>query len=198
MSQMKTLGWTNPNPAVARRENIGFTVAEITTVDTTNGGSWYWNDQMASGTAIDVDSGLIVATNGFTPLEEAINYGAVISGFTNAAPGVLTVDDTGVAGFANGDTITVAGLSDDGAGTTPLNGTFTIASFTATTITLVESTVGFSVYVSGGFVTRVSDADGEVIPIENFARLGIIIGTSVVGAASAVMAASMHGQNSVV
>ncbi len=196
MSQCKSFTWTNPNPAVARDLDVGFTVAEITTVDRTNGGSWYWNDGMAAGEVLDVDSGTLTTSNGFTALSESSNYGAAISGFTNANPGVLTVDDTGPAGFAVGDTIKVEGLADDGSATS-LNQDYVIASFTATTITTATNTTAYSTYVSGGKVTRVSDTNGDAIPTENYARRGITVGTTPVGANSAVMTAIVKGKESV-
>ncbi len=200
MAQIRTYTWTNANPAVARNQNVGFTVAEITTVDTTNGGSWYWNDKMDDASSLDVDSGAISGTDGFTPLTQSSAYGATISGFTNANPGVLTVNDTATFGFATGDTVKVGEVADDETGTLSLNNEFTVASVTATTITLVENTTvtAYSVYVSGGTVTRVSDTDGVAIPTENFAIGGITIGTTPVGAADAVMTAVVKGQNSVV
>lgn len=198
MAQIKTFSWDNPNPAVARDLDVGFTVAEITTIDVTNGGSWQWISGMPDGYVLDVDAGSIATSNGFTPLAESANFGASISNFTNANPGVITVDDTGPAGFAAGDTIKVASLADDGAGTS-LNGTWTVASVTATGITLNEDTSsGYSAYVSGGFVTRVSDTNGDAVAIENFARRGMTVGTTPVGAASASMVAIVKGQESVV
>ncbi len=196
MAQVRTFTWTNPNPAVARDLDVGFTVAEITTVDRTNGGSWYWNDGMADAEVLDVDSGTLTTTNGFTPLSESANYGATVSGFTNANPGVITVDDTGPAGFAAGDTITVTGVADDQSATT-LNGTYTVASVTATTITTATNTTAYSVYVSDGTAVRVSDTSGDVIPTENFARRGITVGTTPVGANSANMVAIVVGKETV-
>lgn len=198
MAQVETFTWTNPNPAVARDLDVGFEVAEITTVDITNGGSWYWNDQMSDAYALDVDAGTIATSNGFVPLAESINYGAAISGMTNANPAVITVDDTSLAGFAVGDTIAVVALADDGAAAASLNGTYTIASLTATTITTATDTSsGYSAYVSGGSVIRVSDANGDPIPTENFARRGITCGTTGVGGNSAVMTAVVRGKESV-
>ena len=200
MAQVKTFGWTNAGTAVARDQDVGFVVAEVSTYDTTNGGSWYWTSNMADAAVLDVDSGSFGTTNGFTPLAESVNYGAVISGFTNANPGVITVDDSGPAGFAAGDTIQVAAVADDGASSTlGLNrSTYTIASLTATTLTLDQNTSSDNVYVSGGFATRISDTNGDAIPIENFARLGITVGTTPVGANNAVMVAIVKGENSVV
>ena len=197
MAQIKTFNWTNANPAVARDLNVGFEVAEITTIDVTNGGSWQWIQGMPNGYSLDVDAGTIATSNGFTPLAESANFGASISGFTNANPGVITVDDATVAGFAAGDTVKVASLADDGTATS-LNGNFTVASVTATAITLVENTSAYSVYVSGGYVTRVSDANGDPVPTQNFARRGITVGTTPVGADSAAMVAIVKGQESVV
>jgi len=196
MSQISTFTWTNANPAVAHNINTGFTVAEITTVDTTNGGSWYWCDRMAAASSIDVDSGAYSAANGFTALSQSSAYGATITGFTNANPGVITVNDTATFGFANGDTIKVERIADDGSGTS-LNQDYVIASFTGTAITTGTNTTGYSVYVSGGRASRVSDTDGDAIPTENFSIRGMTVGTTPVGAASAVMVAVCKGKESV-
>lgn len=199
MTQAKTFGWTNPASAVARNEDIGFTVNEITTVDVTNGGSFYWNSSMPNGYYLDVDAGTITTSNGFTPLSQGARFGAAMSAFTNANPGVITASNVSQFGFAAGDTILVSAVADDGSGTS-LNGEFTVASVTATTITLVENTSAptYSVYVSGGFVSRVSDANGDAVPTENKAIRGITLGTGVVGANNAVMVCTARGNNSVV
>lgn len=198
MAQMKIISWTNPNPAVARKESIGFTVGQITVYNTQGvAGSFSWNNQMVDGTANDDKAGTIVAApNGFSALAEPINYGATVSDFSNANPGVLTVDDTVLAGFAVGDTIRVAAVANTEVGAS-LNGLHVITAVTATTIDVTVDTTSFGVYVSGGFVTRVEDVDGVAIPIENIARLGVEIGTGVVGAADVLMTAVMHGENSV-
>ena len=200
MTQMKVWGWTNPATAVVRNESIGFTVGEITVTDVTNGAQWYWNSSMASGYYVTVSSGAVTTSNGFTPLEQSTAVGATISGFTNANPGVITVNDTATFGYATGDTIKVCEVADDLTGTASLNNTFTVASVTATTITLVENTsvTGYSVYVSGGKVIRVSDTDGVAIPIENHAIGGITLGTGVMGGNAATMVAVAHGENVVV
>ncbi len=199
MAQIRTFSFTNPATAIAKNLDVGFTVAEIRTVDIASLGvvaDWVFG--MADASYIDNATGLVVLGDGFTPLVEDAVYGSTISGFTNAAPGVLTVNDTGTFGFAIGDTIKVAELSDDLTGTGSLNGTFTIASLTDTTITLVESTVGLAVFVSGGVVTRISDVDGFPIPTENFAILGITLGTAVVGPDDAEMVVIVKGENVVV
>ena len=199
MAQIRQFTFVNPTPAVAVEINVGFTVAEITTVDTTNGGSWYWTSEMADAAVLDVDAGTFATTNGFTPLSESANYGASISAFTNANPGVITVGDSGPAGFAIGDTVKVTAVADDGADPLlTLNDDYTIASLTATTLTLNENTTADNVYVSGGFVTRVSDTNGTAVPTENFARVGITVGTTPVGANGATMVAIVKGENSVV
>lgn len=199
MSQMKTFGWTNPATAVVRNEPIGFTVDEITVTNLTDGAQYNWNSSMPSGYYVTVSSGAVTTSNGFTPLAQGAAFGATISGFTNANPGVITVNDTATFGFAAGDTIKVSELADDGSGTSSLNNTFTVASVSATTITLVENTsvTGYSVYVSGGVVSRVSDTNGAAIATQNFAIQGITLGTGVVGTNTDVMVAVVHGQNSV-
>ena len=196
MSQIRSFSWTNPALAVARNLNVGFTVAEVTSIDITTGGSFYWMDTMAAASYLDVDAGTIAATDGFTPYSSSANYGATISGFTNAAPGVITCTDTSLSGFAVGDTIKVTGLADDLTAIS-LNGTYVIASLTATTITTVTNTGAYSVYVSGGKVTRVTSIGGVAVPTENVCRRGITLGTDVVGANNAVMVAIVKGKESV-
>jgi len=200
MSQMIVDGYTNPATAVVRNESVGFTVSQITVNNITDGAQYYWDSSMAAASWILVSSGAVTLTNGFTALAQSTAVSATASGFTNASPGVITVNDTGAFGFAAGDTIKVAELADDQTGDASLNNTFTIASITATTITLVEDTsvTGYSVYVSGGKVTRVSDTDGTPIPIENHAIGGITLGSDVVGGNNDVMTYVIHGENTVV
>lgn len=82
----------------------------------------------------------------------AARYGPIILGFTNANPGVITVDNAYQV-FSN-ERIRVASIADDQSGSS-LNGEYTIDSATTTQITLKESTLGKSAYISGGFVTSV-------------------------------------------
>jgi len=198
MAQIKTFSWTNPASAVARNLDVGFAVAEVTTINVTAGGSFQWMDTMPVGYYLDVDAGTITTSNGFTPLAQSAVFGATVTGFTNANPGVITASNIAQVGIVAGDTIKVAAIADDGTGTS-LNGTFTVASVTATAITLVENTSAptYSVYVSGGRATRVSDTNGDAIPTENFAIQGVTLGTGVVGGNSDVMVAVVRGSNSV-
>jgi hypothetical protein len=127
-----------------------------------------WQYGMISGSA-DIETlnaGLIpvptyTATNGITLLGYApgahAQYGAVVSAFTNANPGVITVDTT--TGITAGCVIKVEGLADDQTGTGALNGSYTVASVTSTAITLTTTTVGKAVYISGGYVTLVTNAN---------------------------------------
>ena len=197
MAQIETFSWTNANPALARNQSVGFEAAEVTTVDITNGGSFYWNDKMPDGYVLDVDSGVMQVANGITPLDEHAKFGAPISAFTNANPGVITASGVATFGFAAGDTIKVVGVADDLTATS-LNQTYTVASVTATTITTTTNTSAYSVYVSGGYVVRVSDSTGKPVASENKAIYGITIGTNAVGAASASMACIVKGKNCVV
>jgi hypothetical protein len=194
MAQVKTFTWTNPNPAVARNLDCGFDPVEVTIVNLTGGGSWSLNSGFTNGTVLDVDAGTIAGANGVTPLSQSSVYGAAISAFTNANPGVITASNIAQVGIVAGDTIKVAGVADDGSGTS-LNqeSTFTVASVTATAITLDQDTSAYSVWVSGGFVSRVSDSNGSAVPTENFAIRGLTLGTSAVGANSASMTAVVRG-----
>jgi len=198
MAQIKTFSWTNPATAVARNLDVGFAVAEVTTINVTSGGSFQWMDTMPVAYYLDVDAGTITTTNGFTPLAQSAVFGATVTGFTNANPGVITASNIAQVGIVADDTIKVAAIADDGTGTS-LNGTFTVASVTATAITLVENTSAptYSVYVSGGRATRVSDTNGDAIPTENFAIQGVTLGTGVVGGNNDVMVAVVRGSNSV-
>lgn len=198
MAQMKQFSWTNPSSAVARNLDVGFSVSKIEIWDLTTPNRFEWTSNMADASVFVLGTLAYTTTNGVTPLSQSSAYGATISGFTNANPGVLTVNDTATFGFAAGDTIKVSELADDGSTANSLNGEFTIASVTSTTITLVENTSAYSVYVSGGVVTRVSDSSGAAIPTENFAIQGLTLGTSAVGANSASMVAIVYGENSVV
>lgn len=197
MAQIKSFSWTNPNPAVARNLDVGFTVAEIMIVDTTNGGSWYWATGMANASVLDVDAGTITGTNGVTPLAQGAVFSAGISGFTNANPGVITASNIAQVGIVAGDTIKVVAVADNGAAGS-LNRNYTVASVTATTITTATNTSAFSAYVSGGYVVRVSDSSGNPIATNNTGIQGVTLGTSAVGANSAAMVAIVKGQNSVV
>lgn len=198
MAQIKTFQWTNPNPAVARNLDVGFTVAEITTIDITNGGSWQWVKGMADASSLDVDAGTISGSNGFTPLAQSASFGPSISDITAANPAVITAANVSQFGIVAGDTIKVTDVADDGAGTS-LNADYVVASVTATTITTATNTSsGFSAYVSGGFAVRKLDSDGKAVPIENVGIRGMTVGTTPVGAASASMVAIVKGENSVV
>lgn len=198
--QMKTFSWTNPASAVARDLDCGFTVAEATSINITDGGSFFWCDSMTSGYYLDVDAGTITTSNGFTPLNQGDVFAASISAFTNANPGVITASNVSALGFAAGDTIGVSNLADDQSGTASLNGQFTVASVTATTITLVENTsvTGYSVYVSGGLATRISDTNGDPVASDNAGIRGITLGTGVVGGNNDVMAAVCKSKEPVV
>ncbi len=199
MAQIKTFNFTNPSTAVAVDLDVGFTVSEITSIDISNGGSWQWIFGMADASSLDVDDGTISGANGFTPFTQSSIYGATISGFTNANPGVISVNNTSTFGFAIGDTIRVSDLADDGASTSlGLNGDYIIGAVSPTTITITTSTTARNVYVSGGVLTRISDIDGLAIPTQNFAIQGVTLGTTVVGDDDADMVVIVKGQNPVV
>lgn len=198
MAQIKRFAWTNPGTAVARNLDVGFTAAKIEIFNLSTAAALAWTADMAVASIFNVGVPAYTTTNGVTPLAQDAAYGAAISGFTNANPGVLTVNDTATFGFAAGDTIKVASLADDGSAANSLNGNFTVASVTSTTITLVEDTSAYSVYVSGGVASRVSDTNGDAVPVENKAIRGLTLGTSAVGGNSESMVAIVYGEEPVV
>lgn len=198
MAQVKRFSWTNPATAVAKNLNTGFTVAKVEIWDLTTPNRFEWTSDMADASYFTLGTLAYTTSNGVTPLAQNAAYGATISGFTNAASGVITVNDTTTFGFAAGDTIKVAGLADDGSASDGLNGQFTVASVTSTTITLNENTTAYSVYVSGGYVTRVSDTNGDAVAQQNYAIRGLTLGTGCVGANAADMVAICYSDESVV
>ena len=200
MAQIKRFAWTNPATAVAKNFDVGFAPAKIEIFNLSTAAALAWTADMADASIFNVGVPAYTTSNGVTPLAQNAAYGPAISGFTNANPGVITVNDTATFGIAAGDTIKVAGVADDGSGTNSLNANFTVASVTATTITLVEDTsvTGYSVYVSGGYVIRVSDSAGDAIPVENKAIRGFTLGTSAVGGNAESMVAVAYGEESVV
>ncbi len=213
-----------PTGAPAFNVKLGFTpgliqltnLTNVTTVAATEGFKAFWQYGMAQGTAISTvhgasstfyDTTVLVASNGITLLNqlgsEQGQYGANISGFTNASPGVITVDSTLAASITAGCIIRVALVADNQAGTQDLVGDYYVASVTATTITLgtapaglwtqtalsAANTTGYSVYISGGVVTLLQNANAttpnppntiysDVPSWYNEAIQGFTIGTS--------------------
>ena len=203
----------------ARIELINLTQLQASPHVATNGYKAYWQQGMPQGSAIGTLFGasttflatdVYIPTGGITLLNplgsEQGQYGAVASGFTNANPGVITVDSTYAAGITAGSVIRVSLIADNQTGTVQsLNGDYYVASVTATTITLGAapagtwsqttlnsfntSVTGTSVYVSGGVVTLLQNANatvpnpphniyGNVPSWYNEAIQGFIIGTS--------------------
>lgn len=87
-------------------------------------------------------------------------YGPIIRSFSNASPGVIGVDNT--FQVTEAERIRVANVADDQSGIS-LNGDYSIASVTNTTITLNEDTSSRATYISGGFVT-VIQLDKPITP----------------------------------
>lgn len=198
MAQIKRFAWTNPSTAVARNLDVGFAPAKVEIWDLTTPNRFEWTEDMADAAYFTLGTLAYTTSNGVTPLAQNAAYGAAISGISAANPAVITVNDTATFGYAAGDTIKVTGVADDGTGTT-LNAEYTIASVTATTITTATNTSsGYSAYVSGGSVIRVSDTNGDAVPIENKAIRGVTLGTGCVGANSASMVAIVYGEEPVV
>jgi len=88
-------------------------------------------------------------------------YGANILSFTQANPGVLTVDSTQF--FSIGDDIRVANVVCDTSGN-QLNGEYLISDITNNTITLNQDTTSVGNYISGGFVTVLQESNPNPTP----------------------------------
>jgi len=198
MSQLKTFSWTNASTAVAKNVSVGFAVSRVQTIDVTAGGSFMWAYGMPNGSFLNLASGAITTTNGFTPLEESALFGAPITAVTRAADTVFTCSYLDQFSFAVGDVVNAVAIADDLSGLT-LNGTYTVLSVTGTQITCSESTAsGYSVYVSGGALVQKENASGVPYPTLNVAIYGGTLGTGMVGANSSSMVAIFEGQNPVV
>lgn len=198
MVQIARDAWTNASSAVARNIDLGFKPVKVEVWDLTTPNRFEWTEDMADGSYFTLGTLAYTTSNGVTPLDEDAKYGGAISAITNANPAVITVDEVTRYGYAAGDTIKVTGVADDQAGTT-LNGEYTIASISGNAITTATDTSsGYSAWVSGGTVIRVSDTNGNAIPIENKAIQGVQLGTGAVGANSASMVAIFYGEEPVV
>lgn len=198
MAQTKVITWTNPASAVAKNVDCGFDPAEAYIVDLTNGDAWYWNSGFTNAYYQTVSTGAITTSNGVTPLAQGALFGAPITAISAANPAVITASNLDQVNIAAGDTIKVAGVADDGTGTS-LNGEYTVASVTATTVTTATDTSsGYSAYVSDGYASRVSDTNGDAVPTENVAIYGLNLGTGVVGGNAASMVMIVRGDEPVV
>lgn len=181
MAQFKHGTYAQPGSgAGAVTLDIGFDPDRITVYNITDGKASIWVRGMADAAYMDMATGTYTQTNGFTPLSESALFGAQISGFTAANPGVITASYVARSGIVAGDTIVVVGVADDGSATS-LNGEYTVASVTATTITTATNTTSYSAYVSGGYVYRKSDSNGDAVATENFSVYGMLLGTDVAG-----------------
>ncbi len=214
MTQMFTYSFTSAASPVNVDINIGFDAAEVRLMNITGMGSTAnpgiikraeWNDQMTQAYAVllkntnsaATDESSIITSLGISMITDGAVYGSPVTGFTNNNPGVLTVTDVAGGGFTAGDTIKVTEIADDLTGSGTLNGTYVIASVTATTITLTTSTAGKAVYVSGGNVTRVTNAAGTPIATLNRGQRKVRIGTGA-QPASSLCTVVILGKNSVV
>lgn len=214
MTQMYTYDFTSAASPVAVDINIGFDAAEVRLMNLTGMSSTAnpgvvkraeWNDQMDNGYACLVkntagaatDESSIITSNGISMIDDGAVYGATISGFTNANPGVITASGIAQCGIVAGDTIKVTELADDETGSGSLNGTYVVASVTSTTITLTTTTVGKAVYVSGGKVIRVTNSSGTPIATQNYGQRKVRIGTGCQAASSEITVVIL-GKNSVV
>lgn len=206
MAQMATFKWTNAASAAARYQTIGFAPAHVVIMAISGTSTRFeWNDQMDNGGYYNSKADTYTATNGITyNSSPGAQFGQPLVGsgaaaFTNANPGVITVQDGSV--FRAGDIINVTGIADDGAGTDTLNGQYTIASIAGNALTTTTNTTGYSVRVSGGNVVLYQRSNGDGTYSDavdtNVSSYGITIGTGAVGANSQVMVMTVWGKNNV-
>lgn len=213
MAQVKTYSFTSAASPVNEDIEVGFQAARVEVFNETGQGSSAspgvvkrasWSDTMADGEAVLVkntdgaatDTSSFASSAGISNLSGDALYGSAISAFTNANPGVITVADAAGAGFAVGDVIKVARLADDQSGTS-LNGSYTIASISGNALTTATNTSSYSVYVSGGNASRVTDVNGDPVATENLQRYKVRIGTGI-QAASSVLHVVIYGKEAVV
>lgn len=206
MAQQATFKWTNAATAAARTQPIGFAPSHIVIMSTSGTFARFeWNDQMPAGaSAATVGAGAYTTTNGITfNASPQGQFGQPLSGagaaaFTNANPGVITVQDGSF--YKAGDVINVTGVANTNVGQT-LNGQYTIASVSGNALTTTTNTTAYGVRVSGGTVTLYSrpDTDGNYQPATNpnVASYSILIGTAAVGANAQAMVMTVWGKNNV-
>lgn len=208
MAQMATFKWTNAATAAARNQPIGFAPAHIKIMAVSGTVTSYeWNDQMAAASVIVAGNDgaqSISSTNGITYNSSPQGQfgqpitGSAAAGFTNANPGVITVQDGSY--FKAGDVINVTGIANTNVGET-LNGQYTIASVSGNALTTTTNTTAYGVRVSGGTVSLYSrpNTDGNYDPAinPNIAGYSITIGTAAVGANSQQMVMTVWGKNNV-
>jgi hypothetical protein len=208
MAQMATFKWTNAATAAARTQPIGFAPAHIKIMAVSGTvANAEWNDQMVAGSVqTQANAGTLAysATNGITFVANPPGqFGQSLSGagaaaFTNANPGVITVNDGSF--FKAGDIINVTGVANTNVGPT-LNGQYTIASVTGNALTTTTNTTAYGVRVSGGTVSLYSrpNTDGNYDPAvnPNLASYGITIGTAAVGGNAQQMVMTVWGKNNV-
>ena len=198
MSQLKTLQWTNPASAIAKDVSVGFSVTRVTTYDLTNGNAWIWVYGMTNAYYMNVATGAITTSNGWTPLAQQALFASPITGITRAADTVFTCSYLDQFSFAVGDTVKATEIADDLSGLT-LNRNYTVLSVSGTQITCSEDTSsGYSAYVSGGFLSQVKNSSNVPYATTNVAIQGGIIGTGMVGANNASMCAIFESQMNVV
>ena len=198
MSQMKVVSWTNDTPVAVRYQSVGFTVNEAYITNLTDGVSYYWNSGFTDAYYQTVSSGAITTSNGVTPIAQDGLFGAPITGISNAGSAVITASYLSEFDFAVGDTVKITDVADDATGTSLNITSATVSAVSATTVTVSVNTTAYSVYVSGGYISRVSDSDDVPVPIYNHSIRGVLLGTGVVGTDGDSMVAVFRGEEPVV
>lgn len=198
MAQQQFFSVVWADVSVPLRVKLGFQPGRVELIDAnsvatptnTRGFEAYWQTGMVDGSAFITKYNAAflplttyTATGGislFNPLGAAqAQFGATISSFTNANPGVIVVDNAVAAVITAGCIIRVAGVADDQTGPS-LNGVYYVASVTGNSITLgtytgaipvpglgpvvplSPNTSADGVYISGGFVTVLQTAQATI------------------------------------
>lgn len=177
---------------------IPFKPDRISVTNYTNVAVYNWYLGMPAASAVQVDAGTKMTTNGFTVADTSggmTSYSYLIDDITQADPCVVTTPTA--HGYSTGDIVRFSDLGDIGAvdrGMDQLNNNrYKIVVLTTTTFSLKDVITGedidstsFDAYVSGGYVlleSRYGDTKYEWAPVD----YKITFGTGVAGADSDVV-----------
>lgn len=197
MTQMKVGSFTSTG--AVKTLSFGFTVDQITLYNSTAPGIFAWNSSMASGSYWDVAAGTYTSSNGFTPLAQGVLVGPPITAISTGATTSVTASNLDQFSIVAGYVVNLVEIADDLTGTTLNLTSATVASVSSTAVVLsVNTSSGYSAYVSGGYIVPVTDANGDPVATQNVAIRGLSLGSGVYGTTSDAITYVAFGQNSVV
>ena len=197
MAQMTVGSFTSTG--AAKNISIGYTAGKITLYNSSAGGVYEWNSSMADASYFTLSDGSYTSSNGVTPLSQSTLVGPQITAISTGATTTVTASYLSQFSIVAGYTVNLVEVADDLTGTTLNLTSATVASVTATTIVLsVNTSSGYSAYVSGGWIVPVTDANGDPVATNNVAIEGLTLGTGVVGSNGNSITYVVLGENSVV